>query len=393
MAEPYLDADGGLIPEQAWRSFVEGLERNGSERLPLEHVPLRPERRRRLLEGLQHLLFEAVRKRLPRATASAAAGAIGRGFLRASDSVGRSAHRRGSQGGGRGGDGMRVGSSGARVDGGDGVSDAKLGLLFSGGVDSTLIAFLLKRLGVPFTCITVGFQDGESKEPEDVVESRRIAHVSGYDHVVVMLDLAQMHELVKRTVAILGPDLTNVVNAGVGAVEVAAIEKGKTLGISRFFGGLGSEELFAGYDRHEKALEKGGFEALHKECLNGLKGMYQRDLRRDAVIAKKLSVTVATPFLDEELIKFSLTIPPEYKINTNEQFIGRTRGDVPDERTVKKLILREAAEAMGLPHDLAFRPKRAAQYGSRTNNALTTLRRLHGHPDKEAYLRSFEVKP
>ena len=116
--------------------------------------------------------------------------------------------------------------------------------------------------------------------------------------------------------------------------------------------------------------------------------MYRRDLVRDAAVAKATGITAVTPFLDEDLIRFSLTIPPEYKINTDNTFTGRARGDVPDERTVKKLILREAAVGLGLPETAAYRPKRAAQYGSRTNNALTMLATRNGFKYKDEYLQS-----
>jgi asparagine synthase (glutamine-hydrolysing) len=39
----------------------------------------------------------------------------------------------------------------------------------------------------------------------------------------------------------------------------------------------------------------------------------------------------------------------------------------------KKYVLREIAEETGLDHRYAFRPKRAAQYGSRVGKAISTL--------------------
>ncbi len=268
---------------------------------------------------------------------------------------------------------------------------AKIGVLFSGGIDSTLIAFVLKDLDVDFTCIGVGFQDGNAKTPEDIVEGEKVAKQLGFPYERIIFNMEKIEELFRKTATILGKPLVNVINIGVGSVVVAGIEKGKELGITHFFGGLGSEEIFAGYDRHEKALEAGGNEALHKECLAGLATMYQRDLRRDTTIAKHFGITLATPFLDDELITFSLRIPPQFKI-TDATFSGRGRGDVPDKRRFKKVILREAAEAMDLPQDIAWRPKRAAQYGARTNNALTKLRKQAGCRDKEEYLARLGVQ-
>ncbi len=325
MREAYQLEDGGLCGEESWKSFVKGISRTSRTGTLSHHDDA--------VRELGLFLKRAVERRISNGTS------------------------------------------------------ARIGVLFSGGVDSTLIALLLKKAGVEFTCITVGFQDGNAKTPEDVVESERIAKELGFDHVVVLLNLEEVAALFKRTVKILGPELTNVVNVGVGSVAVAAIENGREHGITHYFGGLGSEELFAGYDRHEKALEAGGYAKLHDECIAGLESMYARDLRRDAAIAKAYGVTVSTPFLDEELVRYSLTIPPELKISTTKTFTGRSRGDIPVEKTVKKLILREAAVTLGLPEDAAYRPKRAAQYGSRTNNALTTLAAKRGYECKDEYLK------
>jgi len=339
MRESYLDEQGHLIPEQAWHSFVDSLLVDGFvQGEDAEPVPIPPKRRRELLQELHELLVDAVKRRLP------------------------------------------------------GDETVKVGLLFSGGIDSTLIGFCLRRQGIPFTCITVGFQDGDTKEPEDVTQSRRIARELGFEQETILFDLAQADALFKETANILGDELADVVNVGVGAVEVSGIERAKDLNITHLFGGLGAEELFAGYDRHEQAFKTGGHQGLAEERVAGLHRMHARDLRRDTAIAHSLGITLATPFLDEALTRFALGLRPELLIDENETFSGRRRGDVPEQRLVKKLVLREAAEAMGLPHAIAFRPKRAAQYGARTNNALTRLTRLKGFRHKEEYLASLTLR-
>src|SRR3989338_10357558 len=46
----------------------------------------------------------------------------------------------------------------------------KFGILFSGGVDSTLIAFLCKKHGFGFTCFTIGLENSQ-----DIEYAKRIA--------------------------------------------------------------------------------------------------------------------------------------------------------------------------------------------------------------------------
>jgi len=153
---------------------------------------------------------------------------------------------------------------------------------------------------------------------------------------------------------------------GVACVELGCIELGKLDGVTHFFGGLGSEEIFAGYNRHDKS------EDINEECWKGLNQMWQRDLVRDCALANSTGVTVSTPFLDRDLILESMAIPGEEKI----------KGDV------KKHILREIAEELGLPHEFAFRKKQAAQYGSKIDKAMQRLTKEKGFEYKRDYLKS-----
>jgi asparagine synthase (glutamine-hydrolysing) len=244
----------------------------------------------------------------------------------------------------------------------------KFGIMFSGGVDSSLIALVAKKAGKGFTCCTLGFQDGESKEPEDVEYAIKAADKLGLKLRSRVLSLGEAEALIKKTVKILGPELNNVVNVGVGGVVLGCIEMAKEDGVSCLFSGLGSEELFAGYHRHKLAKDR------QAECWQGLLGMYERDLLRDNAIAKATKTTVLTPFLDEQLIAAAMVVPARFKMD--------------DEHS--KLILREAAEELGLSPEVAWRGKRAAQYGSRLDKAIAKLAHMSKFKYKKDYLKSLE---
>ncbi len=246
-----------------------------------------------------------------------------------------------------------------------------LGVLFSGGVDSTSICYLLQQHNIPFIAITIGFQDNtEQKLPDDILIARRVAKEYNFTYKEKVFNFEEIEHLFKQTVAILGPELTNAVNIGVGSVELAAITLAKEEGIHYLMGGLGSEEIFAGYQRHKQA------EDITQECWNGLENMYERDLLRDQALAKATDCTWLTPFLDKELIIQAMTIPSEKKISQ-----GFT-----------KYILREIIHEKGLKEEYAFRPKKAAQYGSRTDRALDKLAKKNGFQYKRDYLQALVKK-
>ncbi len=236
-------------------------------------------------------------------------------------------------------------------------------ILFSGGVDSSTIALIAKILGKKFCCYTAGFKDSNFKMPEDVLWAKRVAKKLGFNLKVNMFNLKEIEKVFEKTVRILGEN-TNVVNVGVGGVIMACSE---IIEEKVVFSGLGSEEIFAGYDRHRK-------NPSNKECWDGLKNMHKRDFLRDTAIAGFLKVSLKTPFLDQELIKSAMAVSFSHKIK--------------DELT--KIILRDVAFELGLPKEFAYRPKRAAQYGSSFDRALKKLAKTNKFIFKKDYLESLK---
>ncbi|MFQ5475013.1 MAG: asparagine synthase C-terminal domain-containing protein, partial [Candidatus Nanoarchaeia archaeon] len=180
-----------------------------------------------------------------------------------------------------------------------------------------------------------------------------------------VFNLDEAEKIIRKAVAILAKpekvDADYVVKVGVASVviAVAGIAEDKL-----FFSGLGSEELFAGYERHEKAGD------VNEECWRGLRAMWRRDLIRDSAVAEALDIELRTPFLDKGLIVSAMAVPGNRKINDKD----------------KKIILREIAEELGL-EEYAWRKKQGAQYGSRFDRAIAKLAKKKGFEKKGDYLR------
>lgn len=240
----------------------------------------------------------------------------------------------------------------------------RFGILFSGGVDSSLIALVAKQLKCNFTCYTIGIEGSD-----DIQWAKKIADEYGLNFKHRVLSLDELESTLKNVIEILKD--TDIVRVSVGSVFYAAGKLALSNGDNVLFGGFGSEEIFAGYKRHEDALQN-GFEALHKECWNGLKGMWQRDLTRDFAIAKHLGLDLRAPFLDKDVIKTAMNVHPMFKLDKEN----------------KKIILRESAEFIGLKKEFAWRKKQAAQYGSNFVNGIEKLAKKKGFKLKRNYLQS-----
>ena len=69
------------------------------------------------------------------------------------------------------------------------------------------------------------------------------------------------------------------------------------------------------------------------------------------------TVELRVPYLSDKIIKWVLNIPAKYKINGSAD-------------NIRKNILRELAVKKGVPEDVAYRKKKAAQYGSGIDKLL-----------------------
>jgi len=244
------------------------------------------------------------------------------------------------------------------------IPQQKFGLLFSGGVDSTYLAHHFKQQGHEVTCYTAVL-DTEGVPPTDLLAAQNAAQVLGLPLKIKKIKLDQISPYLKKIVPLI--EDSNVVKVGVALTFYLACELAREDGCKVIFSGLGSEEIFAGYERHKQSGN------VNQECISGLLKMYERDLYRDDVITMAHTLELRLPYLDTELVQYALKIPGKYKLKEG----------------VGKYILREIALEQGIPRDFAFRKKTAAQYGSKFDYALEKLAKKNKFPSKSAYLRTF----
>ena len=237
------------------------------------------------------------------------------------------------------------------------IPNKLFGIFFSGGVDSTLIAHLCNRFDATFICYCVGLEGAD-----DVEAAQKAAKDLGFPLRYKVLTVDEVEKILKKIKKIL-PN-KDIVSMGVGAVIYAAAQLARKDKVNVFFSGLGSEEIFAGYQRHAEAKD------VQAECWRGLNNMWQRDVKRDLAIAKSMKFKFLLPFLDEDVIKNAMGIDPHKKIA----------------KKFKKVILRQVAEELGIPHAHAWRKKKAAQYGSKFDKAIKKLAKKYKFKYKKDYL-------
>ncbi|KAI9738945.1 MAG: hypothetical protein M1818_005259 [Claussenomyces sp. TS43310] len=127
--------------------------------------------------------------------------------------------------------------------------------------------------------------------------------------------------------------------------------------------GLGADELFGGYTRHATAFSRRGFPGLLNELQLDVDRLGKRNLGRDDRVLSNWGREARFPYLDESFVKWSLECPIWEKCGFGAEMGTIERPE--DEIEPGKKALRLLAWQLGL-HSVAKEKKRAIQFGART---------------------------
>jgi asparagine synthase (glutamine-hydrolysing) len=222
---------------------------------------------------------------------------------------------------------------------------------FSGGVDSALVAAL-----VDAPCYVVGFP-----ESHDVAAARSGARAMDLDLTVVELDHDAVAATVERVARATGR--TDAMSVQIALPLYSVAERVAADGYGHLAVGQGADELFGGYAKVARAPTDPRVDAdtvvgARDEMLRTLPDQLDRDVR--ALTAA--GVDPVAPLLDTRVVDAARALPPDSLVSA--------RGE-------RKYALRLAAREW-VPDSVAFREKKAVQYGSLVGRELDRLARQAG---------------
>jgi asparagine synthase (glutamine-hydrolysing) len=225
-----------------------------------------------------------------------------------------------------------------------GLRESRIGVIFSGGIDSVLVAKLLQREGKHIVCYCTG-----TDTSGDMIAARGVAEEMGLELKTTLID----EDLVK---SILPEVIRNVEESGLLQVEVAipmylAASLAASDNVRVMFTGQAADELFAGYPWYRDVLKEYGYVRLHEKLWEDLNYLYTDTLEREDKLTMAHSIELRAPYLDRDVIRTAMRISPRLKLEDDHDPLG-------------KRVHREAAVELGVPASLSFRIKDPAQSGS-----------------------------
>ncbi len=217
------------------------------------------------------------------------------------------------------------------------VSDARVGFLLSGGLDSSLVcAIAAKKSRTPIKTFAIGM----SGDAIDLKYAKQAADYIGSDHTEVIMTKEEVLASLRAVIELLGTFDITTIRASMGMYLVCkAIHE--TTDIRVLLTGEISDELF-GYKYTDFAPDA---KAFQKEAEKRIRELHMYDvLRADRCISVN-SLEARVPFGDLDFVKYVMAVEPELKRNT----YGKG-----------KYLLRHAFEGGDyLPEELLWREKAA----------------------------------
>lgn len=241
----------------------------------------------------------------------------------------------------------------------------KVALLFSGGLDSGIMALILKKLGYKFTCYTVEFYNYKFKKAEDVKYAKLLAKKLKLSFKIIKINTKEAEDAIPKVINIIKSNKPLLVSLALPMYFcLKKISDGK---IKTVLYDPALDCIFAGFQKHKTSTD------INQSCVNSLKNTYEIDFPKDQSIAKHFNLKLKAPFLNKELISFALPLSKEYKIS----------------KGLNKYILRKTALNLGLPESIALRKKKAIQYSSNFQKAIKKISKKHNFKKISDYLKSF----
>ena len=232
------------------------------------------------------------------------------------------------------------------------VPGKKIGIAYSGGVDSTLISKICHDMDYDITLLTIGFP-----ESHDILFAKEVNEFLKYPHHVLEIDSESFPSICKKINQTIQTENLSWNENSIAFYYVSKLAK--SLSLDTVVTANGIDELFCGYNAYREAYSEGEsriHQVMDEKLENELKMMKAVNL-----VASEFDVKILQPLLHSKFIDYAKTISISEKIHDSEDIY-------------RKHIIRKLASQIDVPEISCNKRKKALQYGSKIHKALLKTR-------------------
>jgi asparagine synthase (glutamine-hydrolysing) len=218
------------------------------------------------------------------------------------------------------------------------MSDVPIGVLLSGGLDSSLTSSIAARLMKEQGKTLHSFSIGLDQDAPDAKAARKVAEFLGTQHHEIHFTIEQGIEILKKLIWHLETyDVTSVrASTPMYFLSKAITERGIKVVLS----GEGADEIFGGYLYFRNAPSVMDF---HKETIERVQKLFTADLLRADKSTMAHGLEARVPFLDKAFLELAIKIKPEEKMPQTydgvEKYILRKAFDTPEQPYLPQEVL------------------------------------------------------
>ena len=254
------------------------------------------------------------------------------------------------------------------------IADVPVGVLLSGGLDSSLLVALLAEAGVgKIQTYSIGFEDQPEEKGNEFEFSDAVAQMYDTDHRKFLIPNDQVMTRLPEAVRSMAEPMV-----GQDAVAFFLLSEQVSKSVKVVQSGQGADEVFAGYFWYERMQASSGsalqrfaphyVDREHAEFCEAVEGQYQGEDYTSALIEENLDMAQAdtfmdavlrfdvttlivddpvkrvdnmtmawglearVPFLDHQLVELAAACPPELKLKHQGKGVLKeiARGRIPD---------------------------------------------------------------
>ena len=183
-------------------------------------------------------------------------------------------------------------------------------VLLSGGIDSSIIAYLLHKVNPNIEAFTVSLSGRESKKlSHDLYHAREMAKFLNIKLHEINIDEDYVIQNINKTVEVIEDKSWTQVSSGLPHLAMA--NEIKKLGYKVVFSGSGSDELFASYPTEKRWSYYD--DKYHEARCNLIKKIHKTNTIRENKCMMHYSQEIRSPFLEKNFVEYAMSIPVRYR--------------------------------------------------------------------------------